>query len=130
MPKAISTDTTTAPPIISAAVAVTRRRALFTSAAVGGALALPVTALTGLHPDAELLLACQQHSGNADAFNADDADGDDDNPLWVEYERTRDIIWDAKPVTLAGLAAKAKAAKKEAERPDGEESPREGPKIS
>ena len=28
------------------------------------------------------------------------------------------------------LAAKAKAAKKEAERPDGEESPREGPKIS
>jgi hypothetical protein len=47
----------------------------------------------------------------------------DDNPLWHAYERTREAIIDAEPQTVAGMVAKARAAKVEALQPDGQEVP-------
>jgi hypothetical protein len=75
-------------------------------------------------PDADLIRLCAQHAANAAAFTASDAD---DGPLWNAYAASRDAIHDAKPQTLAGMVAKARAAKAEATTLDGEERPEHGP---
>lgn len=54
---------------------------------------------------------------------ADVTDAGPGNPIFEEYERTLHIISTAKPVTLEGLAARARAALAEAE----SEAPPEGP---
>lgn len=105
------------------AYTLTRRRALLSGAAVGSALSLPVAAFAAASPDDELILDCQKHARNKDAFNADAEDSGPNNPLWVEYERTENAISNAKPMTMAGLVAKAQAAKAEAMEVDGEENP-------
>jgi hypothetical protein len=87
-------------------------------ASIAAALA-PAT----VRPDAGLVIACQQHLRNIDACNADPEDAGPGNPISAEYERALDIISAAKPVTLEGLAAKARAALAEAE----SEAPPEGP---
>ena len=75
-------------------------------------------------PDADLIRICAEHVANRDAYNADSSGREpEDNPLWQAYVRTFEAISDAKPRTLAGLAAKARATKEEATHPDGTEVP-------
>lgn len=71
-------------------------------------------------PDAALIAACANHPRVTEAYNADAAD---EGPLWDAYVASRDAISDARPATLAGLLAKARAAKFEARMLDGHESP-------
>ncbi|MBL6082592.1 hypothetical protein JMJ56_32010 [Belnapia sp. T18] len=92
--------------------------ALLTAAAGGTALASPVP----VHPDAALIALCQAHPALVDALNSDDRDCDDSNPHWVAYEASGKAISAARPQTLAGMRAKALAAKAEALMPDGSES--------
>ncbi len=80
--------------------------------------------LTCLHPDAGLVAVCAEHAINHAAYNRDGGRRElDDDPLWAAYARTRDAITDAVPHTLAGMLAKARAAKAEATHPDGTENP-------
>jgi hypothetical protein len=92
--------------------------ALLTGAAGGAALTAPVS----LHPDAALIALGQADPGLVDALNSDDRDCDASNPRWVAYEASRNAISTARPQTLAGMRAKALAAKAEALMPDGSES--------
>jgi hypothetical protein len=73
--------------------------------------------------DAELIALCDRHIANHHAYNNSDPKlNSDDNPLWPVYEATRDALDEAKPMTLAGLVAKARAAKVEAWSPTGHEN--------
>lgn len=75
-------------------------------------------------PDADLVQICAQHIANRDAYNRDGGRLElEADPLWLAYERTRDAIDNASPQTMAGLVAKARAAKAEARRLDGTEEP-------
>ena len=98
-----------------------------------GATLLPAVAITTeagaaasmapVHPEAELIALCNRHPALIAAFNACDQDSGPDNPDWVAYEASMDAISEARPQTLAGLQAKALAAKAEALNPDGTEQP-------
>lgn len=97
------------------------RRSLFGAAAVFAAVPAAL-AQSSSHPDADLIRLCAEHIGNMAAFNASDSDSDDD-PAWLAYERTSAAIGSAKPRTIAGMQAKARAAKAEAKGPDGRDDP-------
>jgi hypothetical protein len=77
------------------------------------------------HPDAELMRLCAQHIANWAACN--DNQDDEGSPEYVRlydaYYRTHDAIDEARPQTVDGLLAKARAAKIEAVRCDGTEDP-------
>jgi hypothetical protein len=73
-------------------------------------------------PDADLIELCERHRIDRDAVNADEGDMDDDDPVWRAYVRTRDAISDARPQTMVGVLAKARAAKASARMPNGSES--------
>jgi hypothetical protein len=75
--------------------------------------------------DADLTRICAEHVVNIDAYNRSGGNGPDlaVDPLWLAYERTRNAIRDAKPRTLEGMLAKARAAKAEARQLDGTEDP-------
>ncbi len=75
--------------------------------------------------DAELIRVCAEHAHNLAVYNNDGDPGpmDAPDPLWDRYEATRNAISEAKPSTLEGMLAKARAAKAEAGRPDGSENP-------
>jgi hypothetical protein len=74
--------------------------------------------------DAELTMTCAEHVLSAATINAAGPDADlEDDRIWQVYDRTRDAISDAEPQTVAGLVAKARAAKAEALQPDGSENP-------
>lgn len=74
--------------------------------------------------DADLIRICAEHIANREAYNADSSGLEPkDNPLWQAYMRTFEVISDAEPQTLAGLAAKARATKEEVTLPDGTEVP-------
>jgi hypothetical protein len=95
-------------------------------------ISLPVSAsaqpIAATSPDADLIRFCAEHVVNMDAFNRDSSDLDaEDNPLWVAYERTRDAIHEARPQTVEGMLAEARAAKSEALMPDGRENPSNSP---
>ncbi|HEY8612362.1 MAG TPA: hypothetical protein VIL69_13850 [Roseomonas sp.] len=78
--------------------------------------------------DAELIRICAEHNANREAYCAYGGHLEqEDDPLWLAYERTRDAIAAAVPVTLAGMVAKARAAKAEAQNTDGTENPRDCP---
>lgn len=102
--------------------------AVFTS---GSALPLDLAAADPMdrrsapapHPDADLIALCRQHVDNLDAVNADLGDLDDRNPIWRAYTATLDALGNAEPQTLAGMRAKALAAKAEALNTDGTETP-------
>jgi hypothetical protein len=72
------------------------------------------------HPDAELIATCERHSALTDAANAEEIE---DGPAWLAYSASRDAISEAQPQTLAGMRAKALAAKSDARTPDGSENP-------
>jgi hypothetical protein len=74
--------------------------------------------------EAELIRICAEHIVNRDAYNASPGLMDFEvDPLWHAYRRTHDAISAAKPQTLAGLVAKARATKGEATNSDGIEEP-------
>ena len=99
------------------------RRAMLLGAAVlpGAAAAVPLVSIP--NPDAELIALCSRHPGLIAAFNTSNGDWSDNDPAWAAYAASRDAIHDAQPQTLAGMRAKALAAKAEALRPDGTEDP-------
>ena len=72
--------------------------------------------------DAELIRLCEAPPEIIWAAEQDSTVGDD-CPLWQAYERSRDAIHAAVPLTLAGVMAKARAAKAEALNPNGSENP-------
>ena len=89
-------------------------------AGVTSAVALPlarVAAQPAAGVDADLIRLCAEHAVNIETYNRDggllNLDLDQD-PLWIAYERTRDAISAAKPRSLEGMLAKARAAKAEA----------------
>ncbi|MEJ0047395.1 MAG: hypothetical protein WDN04_15750 [Rhodospirillales bacterium] len=73
-------------------------------------------------PDADLIRICREHDDDRRAYDDSEGTGDDLDALWDAYECSRDVISDAKPQTLAGIVAKAAAAKADAVDADGEES--------
>ena len=111
------------------------RRAMLANAILPGAAALPFTLVAvdplgrrdrsrpGPSPDAALIDLCERHIANLAAVNAADCDLDDRNPAWRAYTATLDALGNAEPQTLAGMRAKALAAKAEALNPDGTETP-------
>jgi hypothetical protein len=68
--------------------------------------------------DADLIRICAEHAGHIAAVN-EHGSGEDDCPLWLAYARSRDAIRAAVPLTVAGMVAKASAAKAEAACQDG-----------
>jgi hypothetical protein len=70
--------------------------------------------------DADLIRTCAEHAGQIAAVN-ERGSGEDDCPLWLAYARSRDAIRAAVPTTVAGMVAKARAAKAEAACKDGTE---------
>ncbi len=102
--------------------AAARRTTLATSGADGMAIG---TAQAAGHPDAELIEVCRQHCINMDAYNASDEanlafDDTAPQPLGEAYDRTRDFISAAKPQTMDGILAKARAALHEGTNPSGQ----------
>lgn len=102
------------------------RRLLLGGAAMT-ALARPAAA-DAADPDADLIRLCAEHVVNIRAYN----DGParlvgvldlEDHPLWLAYEHTRDAISAARPQSVAGMLAKIRAAKAEAQTPKGDENP-------
>ena len=82
----------------------------------------PVTApVVAVSPDADIIRLCAEHIDNLRAYNDSDIDLPDGDPLQVAYERTLEALCDAEPQTMAGMVAKARAAKVEAIGQDGEE---------
>ena len=104
----------------------TTRRGLFGAAALLAA-APSAMAESSAHPDAELIRTCAEHVVNLQVFEASSSDLDD--PLWQACCRTHDFISAAKPKTLAGMLAKARAAKAVALNSDGSENPEGTPGL-
>ena len=99
------------------------RRTLLLGAAVlpGAAAAAPLASPLPPGPDAKLIAICNRHPSLIAAFTTSNGDGSDSDPTWAAYAASRDAISDAQPQTLAGMRAKALAAKAEAVTPDGGE---------
>lgn len=65
------------------------------------------------HPDADLIQACARHAINLRACNGGESTTEDPDAR-AAYEKTRDLIGDAEPQTMAGILAKCCAARDEA----------------
>lgn len=109
------------------------RRGLLSGAAVLAVAPMTTAALAHAHPDADLIAVCAEHAVNVTAYNRDGGlgDFDDYDPLYEAYARTRNVISEAKPHTLDGMLAKARAAMAEATADfGGEEDPDGTPAAS
>jgi hypothetical protein len=74
--------------------------------------------------DDALISACADYRARMDEVNNGPEETlDGYGPIWQQYAACRDTISNALPVTIAGLVAKARAAKIEARRQDGSERP-------
>jgi hypothetical protein len=73
------------------------------------------------HSDADLIRICEGHKAVVEGLHQ--CNCMEDCAHWQAYERSRDAIHAAVPVTLAGMVAKARAAKIEALNVDGTENP-------
>lgn len=125
MPKATDDHNTS---IVRVSRPLSRRLVLGTSSAAAVAASVPV-AMAAASSDAKLMQLCDAHAGLIEAVNnGPDACLVDDSPLWAAYARSRDAISAFKPTTLAGMYAKARAAKAEAQSfEDGSEDPESTP---
>ena len=99
-----------------------RRKLLGSTAAT---VALAPVAIPAAHPDAALIRLSAEHIANTAVYNAHGGMGplEAPDPLWDAYESTRDAIHNTRPTTLAGIVAKARAAKADAALADGGENP-------
>ncbi|WP_431282748.1 hypothetical protein ACQW02_25640 [Humitalea sp. 24SJ18S-53] len=108
-------------PIRRPGIAATRRGAL---AALGVCAAASRTVVAAPNPDADLIRICAEHVANIAAYNRDGGRLNcEDDPLWAACERTLYAIDDADPQTMEGILAIARAAKSEAQMPNGVEDP-------
>lgn len=74
--------------------------------------------------DADLIRTCHLHPAYIKAYNLHGGDLElEKDPLWKAYEQSRDAISDFVPQSIAGMLAKAHAAKAEAANKDGTENP-------
>lgn len=83
-----------------------------------------VSATGSLSPadsDAALITACADYPARAGEVNHELAEKED-GPIWQRYSACRDTITATPATTIAGLLAKARAIKIEAQRPDGTET--------
>lgn len=88
----------------------------------------PAATLTAMPPatpeqvlaDQDLIQLCAQHIGNRAALDSCPLDADD-SPHWPPFAASSDAISIARPASLAELAAKARAAKREALTVSGQE---------
>lgn len=78
------------------------------------------------HPDAELLRLCAEHQANRTALHSAPPAADND-PRWLAYWRIHDAVTAAKPATMAGVMAKARIAKAEAQAQNSSENHEHGP---
>ena len=90
----------------------------------GGSVTQPTASI-----DADLVRICAEHVVNMEAYNRDGGmlSAGEPDPLWTAYAQTREAISAAKPRTLQGMLAKARAAKAEARQPDGTHDPEGSP---
>ncbi len=121
MPKATPRDTT--PPVTTSAAPPTRRLALAALASAAAMTPLAVLAASGgapeahtgagnhLHPDADLIQACEEHMRLDAAICAYPNDIQGDEPIYLAYLGSMDAIKASQPSTMAGLVAKAHTAK-------------------
>ncbi|MBE9604274.1 hypothetical protein IAI18_05315 [Acetobacteraceae bacterium H6797] len=73
-----------------------------------------LTPLGTTGPDADIIMLCAEHAAVRERYNTEGGHIDcQDDPLWHEYERTLDAVSAARPRTLEGVLAKARAAKSE-----------------
>ncbi|MFT8246611.1 hypothetical protein [Roseomonas sp. BN140053] len=90
------------------------RRGAFGAALAAAALpAVTLAASAEASPDAELIRICAEHPAKLAALHAAPDSEPDDGPTWQAYERSCEAINAAVPQTLAGMIAKAQAAKVE-----------------
>lgn len=95
----------------------TRRTFLGAAAVATVSGATAVRAVPVAHPDGAFIALCAEHAVNVAAFNRDGGSVEPEHdPLWAAYDRTRDAISAAKPHTIEGVMAKARAAKADAGR--------------
>ena len=74
--------------------------------------------------DTDLIRTCHLHPAYIKAYNLHGGDLElEKDPLWKAYEQSRDAISDFEPKSIAGMLAKAHAAKAEAANKDGTENP-------
>lgn len=74
--------------------------------------------------DADPIRTCHLHPSFIKAYNLHGGDLElEKDPLWKAYEQSRDAISDFVPQSIAGMLAKAHAAKAEAANKDGTENP-------
>ncbi len=111
-----------------------RRTLLQSLVAVSASSALLPTAAAA-HPDAVLIRICAEHIVNLHAYNAAPGGGLSDfesDPLWIAYIATHDAIDAARPQTLDGVIAKARAAKAEGDASPAwaDRCPESGPAVS
>ena len=79
---------------------------------------------TAAAADADPIRTCNLHPSCIKAYNLHGGDLElEKDPLWKAYEQSRDAISDFVPQSIAGMLAKAHAAKAEAANKDGTESP-------
>ncbi|WP_431280937.1 hypothetical protein ACQW02_16130 [Humitalea sp. 24SJ18S-53] len=118
----------------------TTRRGALVALALSAAVAAPPaqagnvgdshTGASSPNPDAELIGVCAGFGPARHAYNTHADDGDEHpevQRLWAAYRQSVDAIDDAKPQTMAGILAIARAAKVEARAPDGSDLPENGP---
>ena len=97
------------------------------AAAVGGAAGTERAQSAPTHPDAELIVACKRHPALLAAWSRELASTNDEaiwrgeGPAGVAYDANRDLIAAARPQTMAGVLAKARAARAEGTMQDGSE---------
>jgi hypothetical protein len=118
MPKADNATTTPAAPPLNTVDPPGRRAILAGSGLALAALALAegasaASASGANRPDADLIQACAHHAINLRACNGGESTTEDPDAR-AAYEKTRDLIGDAEPQTMAGILAKCRAARDEA----------------
>ena len=116
VPQALREDPPRKPsPSVVMSVKVPRRRGFL--GILAAVAVTPAAAATTPSADAELIQICEAHPAVLKALD-EHGSGEDDCPFWLAYVRSRDAIHTAVPVTLAGIIAKARAAKAEAVNPE------------
>jgi hypothetical protein len=100
---------------------MTSRRSMVAGAALA---VLPIPAIAAQQPDADLIRICAQHTVNRITLDkGEHHDTIEYNAVDYAYAATLQAVCDAKPLTVAGIVAKARAAKDEAQLLRGGEGP-------
>ncbi|EHM01399.1 hypothetical protein HMPREF9946_02138 [Acetobacteraceae bacterium AT-5844] len=101
----------------------TKRRRTAKAFAAPSPVAVETAALQAVcdaHPDAHVIAACANWSATKAAYLAsEEGNTREDGPLWQAFEAACAEVSDATPLTIDGMAAKARVALADATMPDG-----------